>query len=406
MSKVPGCSRRYPVAATEDRPVSGTHGRRRCALCPLLACLFVAVIMSHARSAQEELQETVLRGVENRSAVLRFLSGAAYWATTASPRYNTDALRAARLAVKNGGGDPASVQELGRTHVTLIDFGFFPGAGRWRFESVDLTNSGHMFSGAGHSPAMNRGIPPMFFYFASVCDGTSVYDYDECQNIGWIHPYESEQQAPRGLKLISMGVLRGVAAEDLGPIRAGRARVTELTRDTVDGRKCLKLTVRQDAKIPAGEACTIDRIWVAPDLDYATVRAEGIYYRTPAPGRKLILTGSRIYTATNFTRVSDALWCPQAVLQHFFTYTKGKGIAAWDTTEIVRTTIQANGPPPTIVTPYRFPFNATIYDAAAPAGAIRPGSPRAVHPPAPARPDQFGVGLTAEKAQALLEATK
>jgi hypothetical protein len=112
--------------------------------------------------------ETVVRGVQARTATIASLSGRALVAVTHSPRCaeeRSDRLIEEALTYER---DPLPVDLI---HASMLDFSFDVESRQWRCEMVDLTNSGWQGWATCSSAVKDRTLRPDYSYRISLSDG-------------------------------------------------------------------------------------------------------------------------------------------------------------------------------------------------------------------------------------------
>jgi len=364
----------------------------------VLVAAWLAAADVGAPQRHDDATETVLRGVEHRIASFTTVRGRVVVHYLRSPRALNEAeAQAAVDAARRKRVDSLDLPPFDAEHRNLIDFEF--GDDRWRWEIVQLTNSGQRWGLWLRLPAMWRSLDPCFFYRISVCDGERVYEYDRSYNWGSVRTYSgADHERPRDFALIKACILATLGEGVLPAVREHDFEATCTGNETIDGYECRKLEVRH-----TGEHKRFARAWIVPELGYAAVRQETLYFSTVTGELR---TGV-VTTARDFREVLPGIWCPEVVQGDRFEYDKGQGAEAWSVSRIVQVlSLEANAPLESIVTPYRFPFDARVQDTSG-------DEPRVADPSKDAlresdgiaetmQPDGFAMELTSERALALL----
>lgn len=331
-----------------------------------------------------EMVETVVRGVQARTAAITSLSGRALVAVTHSPRCaeeRSDRLIEEALTFER---DPLPAD---LTHASMLDFSFDAERRQWRCEMVDLTNSGWLGWATCSSAVEDRALRPDDSYRISLSDGKRVYTYARHENAGWVQDHDpAHPLPPEPIGKIRLRVLEGYSAKLIKDLERGYYVAAYGGEEDLEGNRCMCLTLQGEAHEPLRRWA---RAWVAPTLGFPTVRHEEVYYRAPASdAEKVILVSALVSRASGFAEVVTGVWCPQYIQLDRFDYTKGEGLDAWESSTTVDCLeLRANTGVEGIGGPYLFPFDAVIN----PGNEIEYRLPhRGV---SEVRPDAFGTNL-------------
>jgi hypothetical protein len=278
----------------------------------------------------------VRQGLERRISAVNSVTGTAEVEYRYSPYKCAEIEKRARDTAELLGLDPET-PAVDPVQKSLWFFSFDRDKTRWRCETVDLTESENDFWVLSPDPGPNRRFSPDAFRCVAICDGIRSYEYRWSDGRGRIEEPPNAQFLSYGvasLAPVDSAVIRGRSAGFGDHLDDPDYEAVFEGEEELDGRRCLKLTVRRNRPFRSGWYITT---WFAPELDFAAVREEIAYCpggwapggAAPAAERR------RVVEARDFAKVADLLWCAQTVQEEVLERAAADR-EPWDYTRVIR----------------------------------------------------------------------
>lgn len=372
-----------------------------------IAGICAVLLACQPPSASDEggaFAQTLLQGLRHRETALETLQVQALLFFAISEEYERELReKAAKRLSEIGQASDTQVREFRRQHFSLVDLAY--AQHEWRFEIVDLVNSGVNWGGFGRNPAFERDLPPDIFYKLSICDGRNIYRYDRSASSGLVGPYEPKAPVQRARGLAELWWHVGLTYD--APLLSAiddpdlHLLVSYDGLAGLDGIQCHKLRIQGEA---GGGRYLGLRLWIAPDLGYAVVRQE--YVSLSGEGQRTCTI--IVDRARDFVQVAPGISCPRFTQKDRFVRGPQRGPSGWVWTKAVKClSLRANEPVVIAVAPCFYPFDAVVQDSTQAPPVCR-GTSTAVlrerlEDLVPAiEPDRVGAEITAERARELL----
>ena len=354
-----------------------------------------------ATGEDEAVLETLRRGIEYRSAVIRSISGSAVVEIIYSEDYNQERReeilayqdQVAQKVSAEFGPDAArdiqsEVPELGKSEAAWIDFSYDLSEKKWREEVVALTNNGHQDAmwGINAGVAKNRDLPPGLFYWAMICDGEKIYCYDRSRQEAYIKTFTSESDLrgnARHYWQLQNSVVSGLDKTVLEGWRDGTYHTAYLGVHQIEPwGLCHEIVVILDFRHEVG----VTKLLICPDLGFAVVRRTTMNIKWANPDSK---TGPRLLTSyvakgEDFAAIADGIWYPRRLRTDLFDYERGEGKDAWQISRVYRIIELRANESVQVITPYPFPFDTRVTDFSTEPSRLpqpRPDLPNGPGPP-------------------------
>lgn len=356
----------------------------------VLACGAGERIAGAPGGARDDMAETLLKGIEHRLSAATSLQGRVLFHYILSESY-AEQMQKRHEADAAGFGQtaPQQLEPLEKHHADLVDFEY--DESRWRWEAVQLTNTGQDWTGFLRTPAEWRSLEPAAFYRISVCDGETVYTYDRSLNWGTARPY-AEERKPYDLGVIGSLVVATLDQAVLLAVREYGFEAIHRGTVTYENAPCHRLDIRS-----TGEFKRLTRAWIAPSLGYAVLRYENLYFASGG------LAKAHVVRSRDLKELLPGVWCPRYVQRDHFRYEQTEAVTHWAYTHIVEVrSLEANQPLIGVVTPYQFPFDARVEDDSVHPPEVRFSASDVARRKSEllslgAAPDPWGATLTTEK---------
>ncbi len=343
----------------------------------------VAILLCNSQwvsgaNPNDEVLETLRRGIEHRYSVMQSVACTAVVEITYSDQYRErkrETIRARRQdlfreVMAEQGQEAASevalnVPALGKSEAIWLSFSADRNQKKWRIEIVALTNNGQAnpYCQLDAAIADNRGLPAGLFYRAWMADGEKVYSYDRSTREGSINTFTSERDVAYNQYYweLQNDLVDGLSSTQL-----------EKWRD--DTYQAVYLGQRHDDRwgachevllvLPFPNEVGVAKLLVSPDLGFAVVRKTRLNVWRGNPETNQPARPYRGYHTTyqDFGEIADGIWCAKSMQTDWFDYQQGEGMNAWKFSNVYHSIELKVNQPVEVPTPYPFPFDTLVTD--------------------------------------------